>query len=331
MKKLLKSKLSKLKFQLGFSPKIENTGHKDQFIPKDKKTVILISADLELAWAPRYDSSIKDPLRFAEEKARTERKNIPLIISLCEKYDIPITWATVGHLFLESCERKNGVAHPEIPKVNSYSNKYWKFNSKDWFEYDPCSDYLKDPLWYGPDIIRAIQESRVKHEIGNHTFSHIDCRDEICEPELLRAELKASKLAAEKFGIDLKSFVHPGHTIGNLDVLAEEKFTNFRTDYDNILGYPKKHENGLWELLQTAEFNLRKEWSINYHIYRHKKIIERAIGSNKVCVFWFHPSFDTKVVEHIWPEVFNYISENRKDIWITTHSEYVNWLESKNP
>ncbi len=328
MNKYIKAKLSKLHFFLGGNPKIEKTANKDFYIPQNKKAVILISADFELAWAPRYDKSVIDPLKLAKEKATLERNNIPLIVKVCEQYNIPITWATVGHLFLEKCERKNGVAHDEIPKVKPYEGSFWNFNSKDWFEHDPCTDFQKNPLWYCPDLIKLILDSKVEHEIGNHTFSHIDCRDGICPPELLKAELKASKIAAAKFGIELRSFVHPGHTIGNLDVLAEEKFTNFRTDYRNVLGYPKKHDNGLWELEQTAQFDLRKEWSIEYHIKRYIKIIERAIASNSVCVFWFHPSFDPIVINEILPHVFDFINANTEKLEVTTHSKYVNWLNA---
>lgn len=324
IKASIKAQLSKVKFFLGKSPIIES-GLKAKFIPPEYKSVFLLSADFELAWAPRYDKKVSNAFNFALSKAKTERNNIPKIIDICEKYNIPITWATVGHLFLESC---NGT-HNEIPEVPKYFGPFWDFQKDNWFEYDPATDYKTSPEWYCPDLIQQIIDSPVKHEIGNHTFSHIDCRDGICPPELLRAELRESKKLAQSFGLELKSFVHPGHTIGNLDVLAEEGFTSFRTDYRNVLGYPKKHYNGLWELEQTAEFNLRKEWSIDYHIQRYITILKRAIKSNTVAVFWFHPSFDSSITDKIWPEVFRFLDENRDKIWITTHKEYIDWLNDK--
>ena len=174
-----------------------------------------------------------------------------------------------------------------------------------------------------------IHNARVKHEIGCHTFSHIDCRDGVCPPDMIRAELMKCKKLSNELGIDLKSFVHQGYTIGNLDVLAEEGFTNFRTNDRNGLGYTRKDENGLWEFEQTAEFVYRNEWSVDYHIYRYITIIKRAIKSNTVCVFWFHPSFNPIVVKNIWPAVFRFIDENREKIWVTTHTEYVEWMENK--
>lgn len=325
----IKAILSKLRFELGNTPKIIKRIDNQDFIPKPYKSVVLISADFELAWAWRYAKSSMDSYSMSIEKATQERKNVPEILKLCEKYNIPITWATVGHLFLESCQRHNGIAHAEIPKVHHYQGPFWDFSGNDWFEYDPCTNYQENNLWYCPDLVRQIIDSPVEHELANHTFSHIDCRDNICSPELFKAELRASKKIANEYGISLSSFVHPGHTIGNLDILKDEGFTNFRTDFRNVLGYPLKHENGLWEFEQTAEFNIRKEWSIDYHIYRYISILKRAIKSNTVAVFWFHPSFDAVIIEKIWPEVFRFMNEYRDTIWITTHREYVNWLDSR--
>jgi len=327
---MIKPLLSKINFAFGRNPEIEQRKNWRSFIPEPYMAVVLISADFELAWAWQYAKNSQNPLRNALIKARQERENMPKIISLCEQYNIPITWATVGHLFLEYCKRNNDIAHPELPRLNHFENAFWRFHGMDWFENDPCTDYQSDPEWYCPDLIRLVLDSSVKHEIGCHTFSHIDCRDEVCKPELLKAELRRCKQEAERLGIEIKSFVHPGHTIGNLDTIVSEGFTNFRTDYRNVLGYPKKHKNGLWQFEQTAEFVYRKGWSVEYHIYRYKEILKRAIKSNSLCVFWFHPSFDEKMLNEIIPQVFDFINSNSNTLWVTTHKAYIDYLEIKN-
>ncbi|MBL7909545.1 MAG: polysaccharide deacetylase family protein [Bacteroidia bacterium] len=324
---MIRNLASKIKFELGLNPVIEKKADPEKFIPKHYKTVLLISADFELAWAWRYSKAVADPLQLALSKAKLERENLPKITKLCEKYNIPITWATVGHLFLEQCKKENGLPHGNLPRLKHFENDFWKFEGKDWFENDPCSNYAEAPNWYCPDLIKLILDSKIKHEIGCHTFSHIDCRDGICSPELMQKELEECKKLAQEINLELKSFVHPGHTIGNLDTLAKEGFTNFRTDYRNVLTYPKKHANGLWEFEQADEFVYKKKWSINYHIHRYKTIIQRAIRSNTVCVLWFHPSFDSEIIDQVWPELFKFIDQNRDKIWVTTHSEYINWLE----
>lgn len=327
-KSKIKSELSKVKFFIGRNPEIDARNDWNRFIPKQYKSVLLLSADFELAWAWRYSKSVADPMKRAMQKAGLERENLPKLVRLCEQYNIPVTWATVGHLFLENCEKENGKLHPDVERLKPFENDYWKFNGEDWFEHDPGSSLEKDPEWYCPDLIQLIQNSEVDHEIACHTFSHIDCSDEICNPKVIDSELKKCKTIAEEWKIDLKSFVHPGHTIGNLETLAKNGFTNYRTNYRNVLGYPRKHECGMWEFEQTAEIAYRKEWSTKYHLYRYKKIVERAILSHTLCVLWFHPSLDPIMVKKVLPDFFQFLDLNRKDIWITTHSEYINWLQT---
>lgn len=323
----IKPVLQRLNFLLGRDPVLVRKANWRDYIPENYKAVVIFSADFELAWAGRYSKRYTDPLKAALEKATTERENVPAILSLSERHNIPVTWLTVGHLFLESCSDVDGVKHPELTRPGHFENEWWKYSGKDWFEHDPCTDFRKDPLWYCPDLIQMILDSKVKHEIGCHTFSHIDCRDEVCTPDQFKAEINATLEAASKFGIKkMDSFVHPGHTIGNLETLASMEFTNFRTDYANILGYPEKHHNGLWEFSTTLELELKSGWSLASQINRYISTIRRAIRNHSVAYFWFHPSCDKKLVDGILPAVFEWLDLNRKEIWIVSQGEYTRWL-----
>lgn len=322
----LRNHIRKLKFEIGIDPIINTSKSFTQFIPESYHTVCLISADFELAWAWQYTKSANNAMVKALKMAMQERENLPKIVELCERFGISVTWATVGHLFLEKCTLQNSKPHHNLPRLSHFENQYWNFQGNDWFDNDPCSDFRTNPEWYCPDLIRMLLNSSIEHEIGNHTFSHIDCSNSICTPEVFRAEILESKKHAADFGIELKSFVHPGHTIGYLDILAEEGFTNFRSNYRNILAYPKKHRNGLWEFEQTMDFRYYKYWSIDFQIRRYITILKRAMKSKTICIFWFHPSLDPVVIEQILPKIFQFLNENRDKIWITTHTEYVNWL-----
>mgnify|MGYP000376599042 CR=1 FL=1 len=330
LKRHIKARLSQLKFALGLNPSVERVEDPAQFVPQGYRGVVTVTADFELAWAPRYDNSVDDPYAYALGKARQERQNIPGLLSVCEQYQIPITWATVGHLFLASCQSAGGLKHPEIPAVEAYEGPYWDFNGKDWFEHDPCTRLEEAPEWYAPDLIDQIIGARTAHEIGCHTFSHIDCRDEVCPPALFESELALCKQLAEERSLQLVSFVHPGHTIGNLDTLSRMGFTSFQSDPGNVLGYPCQHDNGLWELKRTMEFTYRPDWTIDYHIQRYCTIVDRAIQKQAVCNFWFHPSCPAVVVEEILPGLFSHISERRSEVWVGTVQEYVGWL-NRNP
>lgn len=326
--KKTKSFLSKVNFALGRNPSITKGKDYRKFIPKHYKAVVIISADFELAWASRYTKNSANPYQKAIENARCARKNIPIILDLCDKYNIPITWATVGHLFLEECRRENGIPHPNIKRLPFFENEYWKFDRGDWFQNDPCTNWKDAPEWYAPDLIKDILNRKIGHEIACHTFSHIDCRDGVCSSEVFKDEITECQKNAQKYGIKLESFVHPGHTIGNLNTLKKLGFTSFRTDYENKLGYPIKHKNELWELQSTVELAYRKEWSVKYHIYRYKEVVERALKHNRLCYFWFHLSTCSFFIEEVMPVLFEFVSSKRKKIWITTTKDYVNWLKS---
>jgi peptidoglycan/xylan/chitin deacetylase (PgdA/CDA1 family) len=323
----LNNYLKKVKFKLHLDPKIEKHENSSLYIPEDKKAVLLIYADFELGWAWRYSKNSKNRLQTSKEHGLTERENVPVIIDICKEYQIPITWATVGHLFLKSCSREKSIAHENLKRLAYFENPFWKYSDGDWFEDDPCTDFRTNPEWYCPDLIQLILNSDVKHEIGCHTFSHIDCTDKICSPEVFDNEISECKKYSEALGINMKSFVHPAHTIGNLDGLIKHGFTSFRTDYNNILGYPKKYKNKLWEFKSTWEFVLFKEWSLKYHIYRYCEILRRAMKSNTVCVLWFHPSMDRRFFESILTKVFEFVNENKDNIWTTNVSDYVSFLE----
>lgn len=322
----LRSYLNKINFQIGRNPVIVKRKDFRNFIPYPYKAIFLLSADFELAWAWRYSKSSTNPYKLAINKANSARHNIPKILQLCEQYNLPITWFTVGHLFLHDCKENNGKAHEDIPRIKNFENEYWRFTGKDWFEYDPCKDYLSTPQWYAPDIINDILTSKTNHEIGCHTFSHIDCSEKNCPPFVLSAEIRKCKQIANHWGVKLTSFVHPAHTVGNIKILAEEGFTSYRSNNRNLLGFPKKQKNGIWEFEQTAEILLKNEWSENYHIYRYKKIIDRAIKSNTIAYLWFHPSFNSKLLKKTLPVLFEYIHSKKDILLCTTIGQYVAYL-----
>jgi len=319
-----------MNFILGRNPRIikYNAINTRRYIPKPYKAVFLLCADFELAWAWRFAKALPDQKQDAIQLARQARENIPLILELCDEYDIPITWATVGHLFLERCNKNGNLAHAQMERLSYHENQYWKFEQGDWFDNDPCSDWQTSPEWYAPDLIKMISSSKTKHEIACHTFSHIDCRDGVCPSQILAGEIRECQNLAQKYDIRLESFVHPGHTIGNLDTLKELGFTSFRTDYRNILGYPKKHSNGLWEFQSTAELYYRKEWSIDYHIRRYRNILDRAIKHNRVAYFWFHPTFDKHFITSVMQPVFSYIFKlhRNNEIAVLLTRDYVDYL-----
>ena len=94
-------------------------------------SAVCFSTDFELAWAYRY----ADRPKSTDAGSRT-RAAFPLLLKTFDRFGVPVTWAVVGHLLLESCKRDSDtrLAHPEMPRPSFYANHYWRFERGDWYE-----------------------------------------------------------------------------------------------------------------------------------------------------------------------------------------------------
>lgn len=167
---------------------------------------VVISVDAELAWGFH---DLDDPPRRRIDGARTAWHRL---LDLFDRFEIPATWAVVGHLFLEGCDGEHRT-HPAPPG---------------WFARDPGGDVSSHPNWFGRDLIEAIRDAAVDHEIGSHSFSHVVFDAPGTDRELAAAELEASVAAAEALDVSLRSFVFPRNRVGHRDVLAEHGFDCYR-------------------------------------------------------------------------------------------------------
>lgn len=158
---------------------------------------VVLTLDTELAWGRL--SKDKD-ISLAEDPS-SGRDAIEFILETFENHNIPVTWAVVGHLLLESCSRDSHYRADYIDEI------------------DPYSDRDDDPLYYAPDIVRMIEDSSVAHEIAGHSFSHP--RFSHLNRRQARQEIEAMVETFESAGIELDSMVHPGIDHDYLDLLSE--------------------------------------------------------------------------------------------------------------
>ncbi|MDD3534859.1 MAG: polysaccharide deacetylase family protein [Candidatus Cloacimonetes bacterium] len=314
--------LSKLIFDMGMKPTVKPDSKNGSF-PAAEKGGLIISADFEMAWAFRYSKRTKDYLAAAAR----ERKHTPILVQLFEEYQIPIIWATVGHLFLESCQKGDHDWMTRIPHFDDH----WRFTEGDWYDHDPYTDYKKDSAWYAPDLIELILKSSVQHEIGCHTFSHIDCTYKNCPPQVLDDELMACKKAAKAWNIELKSLVFPGGTHGNYGVLAKHGFKIYRKNTDYDLSYPYRDNFGMLVTTSSGSFAKTKNWSADYYIHRYKKIIDKAMKTGTIAHLWLHPSVDEWTLENVIPELLKYAAAQREagKLWIGTMNEIAEYINAK--
>ena len=302
---VLKGNITHNLYASGIKPTVNNT-----ITSSLEKGVVVLSADFELAWAYRYSKSKSNE---AIQIGLQEREQVSLLLNLFEQYNIPVTWATVGHLFLNHCEKDaGGIAHPKMPRPDYFENKNWKFNDGDWYQHDPCSNNKSDPAWYAPNLIRKIIYSWVKHEIGCHTFSHIDFTYNNCTPELASAEIRKCIYLSEEMGVRVKSMVFPGGTAGNYEVLKENGVICYRKPMNYDLDLPVIDDHGLVAI--PSSLGLDRDpygWSKEFHLSILNNYIYRVTQNKLVCHFWFHPSMDRWYLQNIMPLLLGIISKYR--------------------
>jgi hypothetical protein len=325
---ILKQVLKKASFFVLRKPTVQkvNVPLQKRF-PGNEEGGIVLSADFELAWAWRYARGIKNPLKKALEIAQNARRNFPYLLKTLDDCNIPVTWAIVGHLFLCNCKKGS---HDWMRRISYFENENWIYNKGDWFECDPYSNWEKAKDWYAPDLIEKILSSKTKHEIGCHTFSHIDCSYKNCPPGVIDDEINACTEAAKLYNIKLRSFVFPGGTLGNYEILKKYGFLIYRKKTGYELGYPFKDRNDLIILpsgLGLGNNNLG--WSKEYFMKFIKRYIHKAMNTGTICHFWFHPSIDQWFLNNVFPELMRYASEKRDEgkLWIGTMNNAARLLD----
>lgn len=289
---------------------------KERF-PEGCRGALVVSADFEMAWAWRFAISGGD----AVEIGLRERANVPVLLDMLDRWQVPVTWATVGHLMLEECSCGEGPAHPELSRIPHFTNRVWAFEQGDWYDHDPCTGVEQDPAWYAPDLVRAVLDARAGHELACHTFSHLDCTDANCPPEVLDDEIAACAALAREYGAELTSMVFPGGTNGNYPVLARHGFTSVRLNAPWDLFYPWRDPSGLWVLPSSACIeNHGFGWSAGRYRRHYARYLDKALSSNTVCHLWFHPSVDEFCLHEIMPAVFEEARRRADDagLWLTT-------------
>lgn len=302
-----KGRLSKFILLSGIKPKLNK-----ETVSPFNEGIVVFSADFEMAWAFRYSKLLASK---AVEVGLKERVNVPTLLDLFDKYQIPATWATVGHLFLKECVRdEHGITHPEIPRPAYFENRNWLYNSGDWYDDDPGTNAITDPTWYAPDLIEQIISAKASHEIGCHTFSHLDFTYENCPKGIADAELDICRILADKKGIRLRSFVFPGGTFGNYESLKEKEFLCYRKPMKDHIDLPYIDSHGLVAI--PSSLGLDRDpygWSKDFHMKMIRKFLEKALKHKLVCHFWFHPSMDTWYLENVMPEVVRMVGEFRDE------------------
>ena len=315
---------------------------------------MVISLDFELSWG-RFDTI---PIKVLDAESLRTRTHIKRLLALLDKYEIPTTWATVGHLMLDGCARdRNGQAHSDVSPHACYS-----WFPADWYSFDPCTNASSAPGWYAPEVLEWIGGTRVRHEIGCHSFGHIVYGDPECTPAVARADLKAAVEAAAQKRIILSSFVFPRNLVGHLELLRVSGITAFRgvNPYEvgpglglflkplnflkQLLGcsvkpvQPGEVLPGLWNIPANHFFmdraGIRKILPRDGQAIKAMRSIDRATKSGGLYHMWFHPfnlNTDTDAMFYGLEQVFAHAHRLREAgfLDIFTMGEYAQRLANQ--
>jgi len=214
--------------------------------PADKSPgLFVLSFDTELAWGTFDVGGLR---RYATHFAQY-RGLVKRLVVLLNDYRVPATWAFVGHLLLDKCEKsEDGLTHPDVlrPRYAWYPH--------DWHHRDPATDVHRDPWWYGTDILDMVHSAPVKHEIATHTFSHIVVDDPACTAEIFRSQLTACAELHQRHGLEFRSIVFPRNRIAHREILAQYGIVAYRGResrwYSRI--WPEASGSGVLHILDRA-------------------------------------------------------------------------------
>jgi peptidoglycan/xylan/chitin deacetylase (PgdA/CDA1 family) len=164
-----------------------------------QKGFFIVSLDFELMWGMRDKKTIAS----YGENVQGVHRAIPAMLDLFKRFNISITFSTVGFLFMRN--KQDLLNH--IPKVLP---EYQDENLSPYGDYlnQIGSDNSNDPYHFGNELVDMIRK-HPQHEIGTHTFSHYYCLEPGQTLEAFRADLEMAIQVGKENGVNIQSLVFP--------------------------------------------------------------------------------------------------------------------------
>jgi peptidoglycan/xylan/chitin deacetylase (PgdA/CDA1 family) len=274
---------------------------------------LVISLDFELFWGV-FDVRSLESYKQELEKVHAI---VPRLIELSDKYNIKLTFATVGFLFA-----KNKSELIEFsPKLKpTYKNP----NFSPYRLIDSIGiNESEDPYHYASSLVSQIKQN-TNHEIGSHTFCHYYCNEVGQTAEEFETDLLATIHIAKQQHLTIKSIVFPRNQIneaylkicenhGILSYRGIENHWMYNTNdtkqlgntkprifrlldtYINISGHNTHTLQMDYGLVNIASSRFLRPYSKklsfleNLKIQRIKRGMTHAAKNNQVYHLWWHP------------------------------------------
>lgn len=283
---------------------------------------LLISLDFELYWGVLESKTL--------EGYREHLEGVPAavesMLTLFQRHNIGVTWATVGLLY---CKDRDSVFQCAPAQQPSYVNR-----SVDPYRYLATHDTLTERYHFAGDMIKAIMNTP-HQELATHTFSHYFCQETGQTKQEFESDLRSALLVAQQYGHDLSSIVFPRNQVNDsyLDVLSTIGIKSFRGVEDHWAYNPdpriaKSAKYRLYRLLDSyinfsghhthpipppingvlnlkasrflRPYSKRLRWLDSLKIRRIKQAMTHAAVTGEVFHLWWHPhNFGTHLADNM--------------------------------
>ena len=183
----------------------------------DKSGIFTISLDFELYWGMKDVVSVEG----YEDNLEGTPKAVKAMLALFEKYDIHVTWATIGYLFCKDVKELQVNYPASLPQYKDEEINLYKYLEQNLG--------MKKAYHFAPKLVSLIAESK-NQEMATHTFSHYYALEEGQDKSAFLADLEAAKKIADEKNISLKSLVFPRNQYNEdyLKVIEDAGITSYR-------------------------------------------------------------------------------------------------------
>ncbi|MBY0535085.1 MAG: polysaccharide deacetylase family protein [Chitinophagaceae bacterium] len=160
--------------------------------------IFTISLDFELHWGV-FDKKDRNQ---RETCYRNTLNLVPRMLEAFAKYDVHVTWATVGSMFVNNESEWNAIK----PKVEP-EYEIEKYSAYDFARKNGLAEGYR---WahFAPDMVAEILKYPGQ-ELGTHTFSHYYCLEKQRNNDAFNADLMAAARASAPYNTPMLSLVFP--------------------------------------------------------------------------------------------------------------------------
>jgi peptidoglycan/xylan/chitin deacetylase (PgdA/CDA1 family) len=235
----------------------------------DMKGIFTISLDFELHWGgfekwllQGADSALQSNRQPSNKHGEyvvakdynqyflNTRQIIPEMLALFKKYEIHVTWATVGMLMHHSKEELMANAPALKPTYRKPDLSAYHYIETTGIGADENSD----PFHFAPTLVKQILETPYQ-ELASHTFAHFYCNEKGQHSAQFREDLKAAQRVASGYGRKLRSLVFPRNQFNDqyLKICLEEGITAVRSNpLDWFWHIESTQDESLWKRLNRG-------------------------------------------------------------------------------